>query len=255
MSINKYVIKSYLTLLAVIIILSFFWGCNTIITDSDWNSNQPSIRGSGRIITLTKNYSDFSEIYLSHSFKAEIFQSDIYSVTIKIDDNIAEHLDAFQSNERLELGLDNGYNYNDITLEAKIGVPDVTTINLSGASSVELFGYDFSHSLNIYLSGASAVKGNISVGDILLDMSGASYINFTGAGRNLTLYGSGASNIELPNFPISDADINLSGASYSKVNVSNYLRVHLSGASVLYYTGDPTMGEISVDGVSKIVKF
>ena len=255
MSIRKYVIKSYLLLLSAIIFISIFWGCNMNIADGDWESNKSTIHGSGRLVTIQEDFTDFSQINLSHSFKANIFKSENYSVVLKMDDNILEHLESFKSNDKLSLGLEDGYNYNDITLEAEIGVPDITTIDLSGASAVELYGFEFSHSLNIYLSGASAVKGNITVGDILMDMSGASYINLAGGGKDLKVYASGASSVELPDFSVEKADMKLSGASYSKINVSDYLRIHLSGASVLYYTGNPTLGEVSVSGVSKIVRY
>ena len=247
--------RKFLINTAILLVFIVFQGCNNIISNGDWDSNKNTIHGSGRLVTINKNYTDFDKINLSHSFKADVYQSDNYSVTIKMDDNILEHLESFKSGDKLSLGLSDGYNYNDITLIAEIGVPNITTIDLSGASALELHGFDFSHSLNIYLSGASSVKGNITVSDIQMDMSGASYVNLIGEGKNLAVYGSGASAIELPNFPVDEAAIYLSGASYSKINVYNYLKIHLTGASVLYYTGDPTIGEISVDGVSKIVKY
>jgi len=58
--------------------------------------------------------------------------------------------------------------------------------------------------------------------------------------------------VELPDFSVVDADINLSGASGVTVNASGRLDGNLSGASRLNYMGNPTLGSISASGGSTI---
>ena len=61
-----------------------------------------------------------------------------------------------------------------------------------------------------------------------------------------------ASNINLEQFAVDDAAIRLSGASNGTINASGTLDANVSGASSLYYVGNPTLGDIDTSGASKV---
>ena len=65
---------------------------------------------------------------------------------------------------------------------------------------------------------------------------------------------SGASNLDLSNFHVNDANIGLSGASHATVNLDGRLDVEASGASSLEYIGEPTLGNINTSGASTVNK-
>ena len=73
-----------------------------------------------------------------------------------------------------------------------------------------------------------------------------------GSASDIVIEGSGASRVELADFPLNNADINLSGASTGTVNLKGRLDAELSGASKLRYIGEPTMGNINTSGGSTI---
>ena len=73
-----------------------------------------------------------------------------------------------------------------------------------------------------------------------------------GSGQNLTVEASGASTVDLGEFSVEDADAEASGASTVTVNPSGTLDARASGASHVYYLGNPTMGEIETSGASSI---
>jgi hypothetical protein len=75
-----------------------------------------------------------------------------------------------------------------------------------------------------------------------------------GTGGNLVCDVSGASNLNLENFQVTDANMNLSGASHAVVNPSGTLTADASGASSLEYVGNPTMGAINTSGGSRVNK-
>jgi hypothetical protein len=63
---------------------------------------------------------------------------------------------------------------------------------------------------------------------------------------------SGASRADLEKFHARNVDVNLSGASEATVYVSETLDIEASGASRLYFIGNPTIGEIDISGASTI---
>lgn len=58
--------------------------------------------------------------------------------------------------------------------------------------------------------------------------------------------------MELSEFTVHNARVNLSGASRATIDLDGRLDADLSGASTLLYIGEPTMGEVSVTGGSRL---
>ena len=247
-------------LISLLIVISMtMTGCvaidSGINSDFDFDDmNNESVYGSGQTVTLEKEYTGFTALELSHSFSSSITKGDQYSVIVRIDDNLIDYLETSQSGGKISLGMQSGYNYKNITLEAEITMPDIEDLNLSGACYANLQNFDFSHTLGLELSGASRADGSIKTGDVYFDLSGASSIEFNGSGKNYYIECSGASHINLRNFSGENAVINLSGASVSTLNVSGSIRADLSGASVLYYVGDPSFTRLHISGESNVIK-
>ncbi len=63
---------------------------------------------------------------------------------------------------------------------------------------------------------------------------------------------SGSSDVDLSDFPVADAGIDASGASTVTVNPSGRLDVEASGASNVYYLGEPSLGTIDTSGASSV---
>ena len=116
----------------------------------------------------------------------------------------------------------------------------------------EIADFDTDAAIEFRLSGASILSGSINSGDLKVDLSGASRLSLTGRGGDLDADLSGASSIELDEFPLHDANIDLSGASSAKVNLDGRLDAKASGASSVRYQGEPTMGNLSISGASSV---
>jgi hypothetical protein len=89
---------------------------------------------------------------------------------------------------------------------------------------------------------------------IQLKVSGASAVTLSGQGRKMALEASGAGQGNLEKFAVSDASVDLSGASRATVNVSGRLDADASGASALRYTGSPTLGSINSSVRQALIK-
>ncbi|MFC2084079.1 GIN domain-containing protein [Bacteroidota bacterium] len=249
--------KTKILILTTTMLLVVMLGCADIVTsvNADVDSgNNISVYGSGKIIEIEKDYSQFINVEQHYSFRASVTKGNKFSVIIRIDDNLEDYLDVYQNGNTLVLGMEGGYNYKNITMEAEIIMPDLESLNLSGASFSDINDFNFIHDLFLGLSGASRVEGDINTGDIHFELSGASSIDLSGSGKNFFVHCSGASNLNLVNFSGKSADVHLSGASVATLNVSNSLKADLSGASVLYYLGNPNSTNFSTSGESRVVK-
>ena len=236
--------KTIHLMIAVVLVMGALLGCD--INDND------SINGSGDIETVEMDYTDFTEVSISNAIRATVTRDDSFSAVISVDDNIEEYLNTRMVDDRLEIYLDRGHHYRNITVEADITLPLLEGLSLSGASRAEVSGFMSDHDLDIKLSGASRLSGTIVAVDADFDISGASRLELDGVGENLKVKASGASDVDLRDFVSEDVDISLSGASKGTINLNGTLDANLSGASELRYYGSPTMGDIDTSGASKI---
>lgn len=208
--------------------------------------------GSGHTVTREMDLTGFTRVQAGSIFVVDIKQGDRYDVAVTADDNLFDYVDASVSGETLRLRLRPGTSISRVTLRAEVTMPSLQAIELSGASRGTLTGFRSVEKLAIDLSGASSLRGDIEAGDVRLEISGASTVDLTGTGSNLSGNGSGASRMLLDDFRVQDADIALSGASSAQLYLSGRLSADLSGASSLEYAGSPTLGHTQTSGGSTI---
>jgi hypothetical protein len=214
--------------------------------------------GSGNLETEQYTFADFTRVEISSAFEFEIKQSNSYSMSITADDNVIDHVLVFQDGQTLVIGFLRRLGifpyFGSVTLRASLTMPQLHALTASGASSGTVSGFSSSEDLDVIVSGASSVTGNVTAGDVKFDIIGASTIRLEGSAGNMTATVSGASDFDLGQFTVDNANVNVSGASSGTINLDGRLDANISGASTLLYIGNPVMGTINVSGASTLRK-
>ena len=211
-----------------------------------------SVTGSGNLTTETFDFSDFTRVEAQNGFQIEVTQSSTFSIEITADDNVHEFIEVEKSGETLVIRLRGNRFYRSVTLEAKITMPELYKLELSGGSQASITGFSSSHDFEVEMSGGSRISGDITAGDADFELSGGSQVNLEGTADDLIIDASGGSQLNLEAFSVDDAYIKLSGGGRATVNVSGTLDVDLSGGSRVLYVGEPTMGAIELSGDSTV---
>jgi hypothetical protein len=252
-----------LVLTALFVAAAIFSGCEEI--------------APGEVITETKDFSGFNYVDAGSAFEVEITRSDSYSVIISADESLFDYVEVSKVGATLKIYLNPRHILTDFTLGAKtlkaeITMPDLYGLELSGASKGTITGFQSSHDFNLVVSGASTLEiVNIGVGNTDIEVSGASRVNgdmtahdtrfeisgasnceLSGSADKMVLVVSGASRVDQTDFPLNSANIELSGASEATVHVTGRLDITASGASRLYFYGNPTLGYTNVSGASTL---
>ena len=170
------------------------------------------LTGSGNVVTQEEAITGFDKLDVSQGFQVDVRQGDTYSVVIRVDDNLVEHLQVVKEGSTLKIGLEQNRIYGNATLQAEITLP-------------ELVG---------------------------LDLSGGSRISVSGSGEDISIDASGGSGADLASFTAVNANVDANGGSQVTVNVSGTLNVDASGGSQVYYLGNPTLGVIDTSGGAQV---
>jgi hypothetical protein len=231
----------------------------------------------GGVVTQTEEFTNFTYVDVENVLQVEITQSSSFSVTVVADKDLLDYIVVTQEGETLKIYLNPHHPFTDFTaqrkiLRAKITMPALYGLNLSGAAKGAITDFKSTHeftseisgasslamekieagNVEIEVSGASKVTGDLIATDARFGVSGASSITLSGSANALTIIGSGASKLGLVQFSLNIVDVNLSGATEATINVKEKLDAVLSGASLLYFHGNPATGNISVSGASTL---
>jgi hypothetical protein len=77
-----------------------------------------SLTGSGNVVTQEETITGFDRLDVSQGFQVDVRQGDTFSVVIRVDDNLVEHLDVVKEGSTLKIGLEQIRSYSDVTLQA-----------------------------------------------------------------------------------------------------------------------------------------
>ena len=213
-----------------------------------------TITGSGNVVTQEEAITGFDQVDISHSFEVDISQGDTYGVVIRVDDNIVRYLKVVKLGNTLQIGLEpNPPNIRSATLQAEVTMPELTGLDMSGASHVTITGFKSAQALVVDASGSSHLQGGIEADTVSFSLGGSSEVILTGSAQNLIMEeASGSSVVDLTDFPVVDASVKAGGKSQVTVNVSGRLDVDASNSANVYYLGDPTLGTIDTSGSATV---
>lgn len=193
-------------LIAVVLVTLTLAACDTAFFG---NGEQ----GSGNLVTETRSVATFDRVEATSAISLDLVvdRDAAHSVVVTYDDNILDNVITRVSGSvliiELEGNLSLGGNADRVV---EVVTPRLIALEASGASSVEVTGS--APSLELVVSGASSIDlEELTLGDVNLDVSGASSVSLAANG---TVGGSvsGASSVAVSGNPIS-VDVDVSGAS------------------------------------------
>ncbi len=199
---------------------------------------------------------NFNKIEVSGGFKVILTQGSTEKLMIEADDDVLPKIITEVRSGTLIIKLENNTHIsNGKDLVAELTFINLDNIDLSGAVNITGTNPMKFSNLEIDGSGATKISLNLSAVKLACDFSGASEITLKGNAPEFEADLSGASEIEAAEFLTRRCNIECSGASNARVNVTESLTVEGSGASKISYTGNPASVDTDISGASKISKF
>ncbi len=214
------------------------------------------VRGSGNIITETRQVSDFNKVQLDGAGTLTITKGDSESLQIEADDNVLPELTSDVTGNTLVLGIEENWWQKAIiptqTINYVLTVTDLSDITINGAADLYLDGFE-TDSLTIKINGA----GNITVSDLAanafeFEINGTANSDLSGEVHDLSIKVNGMGNVQAGGLQTSTADIEINGLGNGTIWVTDSLSVSISGGGSLSYYGFPTVSQ-DISGAGDII--
>nr|WP_294790955.1 head GIN domain-containing protein [uncultured Mucilaginibacter sp.] len=216
--------------------------------------NTECIQGSGKNATDKRQVAEFTKLDIAGSFNVTLVQDSSNSVTINADDNIISVVKTDMSGDKLKISTDNKNICSSKEIAITIGVRNLKSIAASGAVEVTSNGRLNLGDLDLNLSGATKINLNIAASNVETKGSGVNDISLKGQASSHAIELSGSGNVHGFDFVVGNYSIETSGQSDCEINVLNELNIHSTGASDIKYKGNPTKINKSKTGALSLAK-
>lgn len=214
----------------------------------------PGERGSGNVVTETREVSGFHAIEVDYPATVFVSQGSQESLKIEAEDNLLPNLKTQVRNGTLEIFYrrENDKHVNPTkTVRITIVVKDLDEVdfNSAGELTVEELKTD---NLDVSLSGAGNLDLNkVQLKGLGVNLSGAGSLAASGVADNLDLNISGFGDFKGADLHGQAARVNISGAGSATVWVDDDLTASISGAGSISYYGSPSVTR-QISGVGDI---
>ena len=208
------------------ITIVFLAACVVLAAGCRW----VGIRGNGHIKTDQRTISSFANIAASGAFQIE-WKSGAPALSITTDENLLPYIDNQSSGDTLRLRTHEQI-WPTHGIKVMISSPTRTGAKISGAVKLtanQLSGPRFA----LESTGAAEVKLNGNIDELLANMTGASELHAGGLQTKTT-------------------EISTTGAADAEIAVSETLKVAITGAGKVSYSGSPKTIEKHISGAGSI---
>lgn len=188
--------------------------------------------------------SDFDGVDLGGAFMVEIRQGSEFSVRADGEEDNVDNVKCYVNNGTLkvELTKESFLDKNSGRVGLIIIMPELNRLNLFGASTTRVTGFDKkSSNLEVVLAGASRAELNLKASRLKINLAGASQAILKGSAQDLEGRLAGACRLNATEMNIVNADLEAAGASHAELGVVKRLRKSTTGASNIEATNQEVL--------------
>lgn len=186
--------------------------------------------GNGHRIDETREVGPFRRLQNDADLDVELVQGDVPSVTVSIDSNLQRLVRTHVHDDTLFLDVREDIEDMVSGPHVLITVPELRAARLAGSGRMTLALDEPTLPLDLHLSGSGSVRfdGNVAALGAFLDGSGEMRLKGETQDVDLALSGSGA--IDGRDLQARSGALDLSGSGRVSANVTDSVRVSLSGS-------------------------
>ncbi len=210
-------------------------------------------RGSGDLVSETRQVSGFTAVEFSGAGDVEIIQDGSESIIIETDDDVMEYVTSEVRGGTLFVGLDFDGRVSILPTKMRVTlhVIDLNTISTSGAWDIQAESFE-TDSLNATISGAGSLQiDSLSANTLEAEISGAGEFTLAGQVEEQHVAISGTGTYKAGDLESQSAVVEISGAGNATLWVIETLEVSISGTGHVDYYGSPQVN-LDQSGVGEV---
>jgi len=197
-----------------------------------------------------RNVTNFNGINATGAAKIIYKQSDSVSVIVKTENEDEQaRVKVEVTKQTLQINMSGNFEKGPKVI---VSSPSLNSIELSGASSVDIDDTLRTEEISIDATGASRISANLRANKIKATSSGAASIKLSGFANTLDAATVGASSLKSSDLQAREVMVNTKGASSAKVYATEKINANATDASSIKIKGNPTQVAIENSAAASV---
>lgn len=207
------------------------------------------VRGSGDLMTESRNVGGFTEIALQSRGSVTVEVTGSESLTIEAEENLLPLLTSEVEDGRLVLGTTEPISPTR-EIVYTVTVAELQGLSIGGSGEVTAGGVE-AVTFEVDIGGSGEVfLSEISVEELVIQIGGSGDVEVSGKAEHLDLAIGGSGSYRGEDMVTTTAVVDVGGSGDAVVNVTEHLEASVGGSGSIEYLGDPAVdSSISGSGV------
>lgn len=211
------------------------------------------IRGNGEVVTLEREISAFRGIIATGGFELYLEQGDSYKVVVEADENLHNYIITEVRNEMLDVKVEADVRKAQ-ALKVFVTLVDFNHLIAIGAVNIKSDVAINLDQLQVFVSGISAIKMIVSAKELEIEVTDRAYAHLTGNADIFNFRVNDEAELDAFDLIANKCDAKVSGVCVVRIYALDELKMRVTGASNLYYKGDPLITDRISSGSGFIIK-
>ncbi len=211
------------------------------------------IKGNGKLISDTRDLSGYTGIIAQGKFNLILTQGEKEGIRIETDENVVELFQTRIDEKILYITMVADVKISE-ALNVYVSVKELEKIILLSEVALKTESVIHFDQFSIISGGMCQVDMELFAADLNVKLTDGTYGVFKGYAENFTAEVHDETELNAFDLQTDNADISASGLTEVMVDVQKDMKLMITGASNLYYTGNPVVSQRIFSSTGFIVK-
>jgi hypothetical protein len=224
--------------------------------NAQWWSSNKRIDGNGQIVTKVFNTSDYDKISGRNSLNIVLVEGKEGTITVEAESNIMEHLEVEVKGDRLEIGIEDGYNINTRKgIQVTVTIESISSLSMAGSGDITSTVKLKSRNMNISVAGSGDIAVEVTSEKLRVSIAGSGDVKLIGRAEHLDASVAGSGDISAFNLKANNVNASIAGSGDVSVYCNGgELQASIIGSGDLRYKGTTSKIKKSIMGSGDITK-
>ncbi|MFO7999330.1 MAG: head GIN domain-containing protein [Bacteroidales bacterium] len=209
------------------------------------------IEPSGQVVTNEPELPAFNAIDVSGRWNMTLEQSETGKVVVQSDDNLTEYIRLEVKDQVLEVSF-KGWTGKHATLDIHVSVADIESLIAANSARIEAIGTIRGNSLEHKISSGAMSELTLDFEELILEAHSGAHTILKGMVGHMVATSSAGSEINASGLQAGSAELETSSGSRNELFVTGELSVDANSGSIVNYTGNPVVRDLSTSSGARV---